>query len=61
MADTEAPLVHPPLLPSVTGYLVCNSILGFVSLVILALRFWGRVIGLGMGVDDWLILVAEVS
>lgn len=54
------PLVHPPLLPSVTGYLVCNAVLGFVSLVVLALRVWGRVLALGMGVDDWLILVAEV-
>lgn len=61
MADTDLPLVHPPMRTDVIGYLACNSVLGFISLVILALRVWGRFIGIGLGPDDWLILAAEAS
>ncbi|KAK7227768.1 hypothetical protein V2G26_015771 [Clonostachys chloroleuca] len=59
MADTDLPLVHPLMRTDVIGYLACNSVLGFISLVILALRVWGHLIGIGLGPDDWLILAAE--
>lgn len=61
MADTDLPLVHPLMRTDVIGYLACNSVLGFISLVILALRVWGHLIGIGLGPDDWLILAAEAS
>ncbi|CAH0050635.1 unnamed protein product [Clonostachys solani] len=59
MADTDLPLVHPPMRTDVIGYLACNSILGFISLVILALRplalcgviFQGIHSTLGIGYD----------
>ncbi|KAI1842123.1 hypothetical protein JX266_011656 [Neoarthrinium moseri] len=56
MSSTESPLDHSNNGP---GALIGCAILGFVTTIIVALRFWARrLVGTSWGNDDWLTLAA---
>lgn len=53
-------LVRKTMTPPVAAYLVVNCILGALSIGVVVLRMMARRLGPGIGIDDWLILLALV-
>lgn len=57
MANEVIPL---PMVPNIRDHIIINSVGMLVALVVIGLRFAGRSLQLGLGIDDYLVALSFV-